>query len=265
LPAGSLPGGTIPGSFLSPGVKPLLALWLALGGGPVNFSLDFALAAMLDALKGVPVTVFLILATFGLALPISFSMALARVYKVFPLDPLIRLYVSFIRGTPMLAHLFFFYNLVPMVARKALFGLGFDGNLVYELNPVWLALFVLLLNYLTFISENFRSAILSVPKEQFEAAFAFGFTKAQTYRKIVIPQALSTALPALSNSAIGILKSTSVVFVIGVRDVTANAKQLAATSYRYLEAYIDILIVYLVICFIINQLFRFVEGKVRKY
>ncbi|MDR2366976.1 MAG: amino acid ABC transporter permease [Deltaproteobacteria bacterium] len=230
----------------------------------MNFSLGFALTAMVESLKGVPVTLFLIVATFGLALPISFSMALARVYKIFPLDPLIRLYVSFVRGTPMLAHLFFFYNLLPMVIRKAMFGLGLNGNLVYDLNPVWLALFVLLLNYLTFMSENFRAAILSIQKDQFEGAYAFGFTKAQAYRRIIIPQAMSTALPALSNSAIGILKSTSVVFVIGVRDVTANAKQVAATSYRYLEAYVDILIIYLVICFLITRIFQLAESRIRR-
>jgi L-cystine transport system permease protein len=231
----------------------------------MDFNLDFAMAAMVEALKGVPVTLFLIIATFSLSLPISFFMALARIYKIYPLDPLIRLYVSFIRSTPMLAHLFFFYNFLPTIIRKALFNMGLNGNIVYDLNPVWLALFVLLMNYVTFISENFRAVILSIQPDQFEGAYAFGFTKAQTYRKIVIPQALPTALPTLSNSAIGILKSTSVVFVIGVSDITARAKQFSATSYRYLEAYVDILLIYLVLCFLMVNLFRYLEKKFKTH
>jgi L-cystine transport system permease protein len=231
----------------------------------MNFNLDFALAALIEGLKGVPITLFLIFTTFILAIPISFFMALARIYKVRIIDPCIRLYVSFVRSTPMLAHLFFFYNLLPKMLRDLLVSFGMDGNKVYDINPVWFALLVLLLNYVTFISENFRAAILSVNNDQFAAAFAFGFTAKQTYRRIIVPQALSTALPALSNSAIALLKSTSVVFVIGVHDITANAKQLAAISYRYLEAYVVILIIYLIICFLLFNIFRFLEVKTPKY
>ena len=111
------------------------------------------------------------------------------------------------------------------------------------------------------LSEILRSAILTVDKGQLEAAQAIGLTNFQAYRRIVFPQALRSALPNLANLVINLVKGTSLVFVMTVKDITALAKVEASHSYQYSESYLVIFVIYLIICGLIQWMFRSLEKR----
>ena len=106
------------------------------------------------------------------------------------------------------------------------------------------------------LSEVFRSALLTISKGQLEAGYTSGLTYAQTFRRIIIPQALVAALPNLCNATVNLIKNTSLAFMMTVKDVTAVAKIEASFGYNYIEAYLDIFIIYIIICSVVQQLFK---------
>ncbi|MPN63696.1 L-cystine transport system permease protein TcyL [bioreactor metagenome] len=115
------------------------------------------------------------------------------------------------------------------------------------------------------MTEILRSALTAVDKGQLEAARSVGMTGFQAYRRIIIPQAAVTALPALCNLTTGILKMTSLGMQISVLEITGRAKTLASESYRYLEGFIACLILYLLLNFLIERLFHYTELRTKRY
>lgn len=111
------------------------------------------------------------------------------------------------------------------------------------------------------LSEILRSAILTVDKGQLEAAQSIGLTTTQSYLRIIFPQALRSALPNLCNLVINIVKGTSLVFVMTVKDITAIAKVEAAHGYQYFESYLVIFIIYIIICGLIQWSFSTLEKR----
>ena len=109
------------------------------------------------------------------------------------------------------------------------------------------------------LAEILRSAILTVDKGQLEAAQAIGLTNRQAYIRIVFPQALRSALPNLCNLVINLVKGTSLVFVMTIKDITAIAKVEASYGYQYFESYLVIFILYIVICGVIQWGFNRLE------
>lgn len=115
------------------------------------------------------------------------------------------------------------------------------------------------MNTTAVLSEVFRSALLTVNHGQMEAALSIGLSKGQAYRRIVIPQALVSALPNLCNTTVNLLKSTSLAFLMTVKDITAIAKTNAAYGYNYIEAYLVIFAIYIVLCTVVQIGFRMFE------
>lgn len=119
---------------------------------------------------------------------------------------------------------------------------------IFDLNPIYYAYIIFSLMTTASLSEIIRSAILTVDKGQIEAALSIGLTPIQAYRRIVFPQALKVALPNLCNLVINLIKGTSLVFVMTIKDITAIAKVEAAYGYHYFEAYFVIFVIYLLLC-----------------
>ena len=111
------------------------------------------------------------------------------------------------------------------------------------------------------LSEIIRSSLLTVNKGQLEAALAIGLTKKQAYLRIIFPQAIKQALPNLCNLVINLVKGTSLVFVMTVKDITAIAKVEAAYGYHYFESYFVIFVIYIVICGLIQYAFKVLERR----
>ena len=171
-------------------------------------------------------------------------------------------YLAFIRATPPILLILFFYSLFPSLLNQFFKGIGSHID-VFKVNPLYYAFIIYSLMTTGSLSEIIRSALQTVDKGQLEAAQAIGLTTRQAYLRIVFPQALKAALPNLCNLVINIVKGTSLVFVMTIKDITAIARVEAAYGYQYFESYFVIFILYLIICGIIQVLFNFGERKLQ--
>lgn len=230
----------------------------------MGLDLAYLYRTLLLALGGLPVTLGLCAATLILSLPLGFLLALAGIYRVRVLGRLASLYVSFARGTPMVLQILVVYSLLPSLANAVAVkaGLGID---VFALNPAWYAVIVFSFNTTAVLAEITRSSLLTVDRGQLEAALASGLSPVQAYRRIVVPQALLVALPNLCNATINLIKGTSLAFLMAVRDVTAIAKIEAAKAYDYVESYLAVFVIYLIVCGATQAIFTVAERRLGIY
>lgn len=227
-------------------------------------NIEFMGKTFIDALAGIPVTIEITLMTLLISSPIAFLMALSRMKKGVG-SRIITAYVSFIRGTPIVLQILFLYSLLPTMLNYVVKDvLGMDFN-VFDLNPIIYAYVVFSLNTTAILSEVFRSALSTVGQGQMEAALSVGLTKQQAYRRIIIPQALVAALPNICNTTVNLLKSTSLAFMMTVKDITAIAKVNAAFGYNYIEAYLVIFFIYIILCTIVQLIFKVIEEYLSSY
>ena len=112
-----------------------------------------------------------------------------------------------------------------------------------------------------FLSEIIRAALESVPATQREAALTSGYTKRQMYFKIIFPQAVIIAMPSFATMVISLLQDTSLAFTIGVIDVVGKAKALGTATFHTVEAYISAMIIFIILSFILERLFRWIEKR----
>ncbi|SOB78177.1 polar amino acid transport system permease protein [Marinobacter sp. LV10R510-11A] len=146
---------------------------------------------------------------------------------------IVRELVEFVRSTPLLLQIFFIYYVGPQ------FGL--------RLSPWTAGLIAIGLHYAAYLSEVYRGGIENVPKGQWEAARAINLSTAQTYRRIIIPQALPPAFAGMGNYLVGILKDTPMLSVIGVAELMHTANSIGADNFRYLEPYTLVGLIFLAI------------------
>ena len=132
---------------------------------------------------------------------------------------------------------------------------------IFEINPIIYAFVVFGINSTATLSEVFRSAISSVDKGQLEAALSIGETRYQAFWRVIFPQALVSALPNLCSTCVILIKNTSLAFMMTVREITAVAKIEAAYGYNYVESYIDIFVIYIIVCLAVEFLFRKIEKR----
>lgn len=230
----------------------------------MNIDFHFLQDTFFLALGGVPVTLEITLGSLLFAIPTGFFMAVANLNEIPVLQPLFRTYISFMRGTPMILQIYLIYNLMPSLLNAVSQLLGLSLN-IFEVNPILYAFAVFALSETAVLAEVFRSALQTVEKGQFEAAVSIGFSSMQAYRRIVVPQALSAALPVMCNTTTDLIKATSLVFTMSVLDITAIAKTEAGMKLCWIEAYLDIFLIYLLLIITVEQLFKFAECKVRIY
>ena len=222
--------------------------------------LNYIVNTFLVTLKGVPVTLIIMVVAILLSFIPALLLALGQIYKVRGVRTFSVVYLAFIRATPPILLILFFYSLFPSLLNQIFKSLGSQVD-VFKFNPLYYAFIIYSLMTTGSLSEILRSAILTVDKGQLEAAQAIGLTNFQAYRRIVFPQALRSALPNLANLVINLVKGTSLVFVMTVKDITALAKIEASHSYQYSESYLVIFVIYLIICGLIQWMFRGLEKR----
>ena len=198
-------------------------------------------------LAGFKMTIPLTVISFSIGLVIALFTALVQTAKVPVLRKLARFYVWIIRGTPMIVQLFVVY-----------FGLPNIGIL---LSAFASAVLVFSVSVGAYCSDTVRAAIESVPVGQMEAGYCVGMNYWQIMYRIVIPQALRTAFPPLSNSLIGLVKDTSLAYSISIVEIMATAQRIATRTYDYFLLYIEAAFVYLIFCTVLQWLQRYLEGK----
>lgn len=225
----------------------------------------FMWTTFLDVLHGIPTTLKLTLVTLLLSAPIGFFMALSKSAGRGIARKIVTVYVSFIRGTPVVLQILFLYSLLPTTLNyliRNVLGLSFN---IFRTDPIIYAYIVFTLNTTAVLSEVFRSALSTVPDGQLEAALSIGLNARQAYVRIIIPQALIAALPNLCNATVSLLKSTSLAFMMTVKDITAIAKIDASFGYDYLEAYLVIFFIYILLCSLVQFIFYLLEHTLSSY
>lgn len=201
----------------------------------------------------VPLTLFMAVLGMILALVLASIMAVERVFKVPVLDPFVRLFISFFRGTPLLVQLFLFYYGLPQI-------LPFLTNI----NGVTVTIMGLTLHFSAYMAESIRGAITGVDRSQWEASQAVGLTQGQTMRRIILPQAARTAAPTLVNYFIDMIKSTSLAFTLGVTELMGATQKEAAGCFLYFEAFLVVAAIYWVMVEALSWVQRRLELRLNK-
>lgn len=200
----------------------------------MNFDFEFMFRIVPIMLRYSTVTLKLSFLAILLGLTISLFIAIVITAKVPILSKIFKVYISFFRGTPLMAQLFcFYFGILPLLSKFVLKVSSFQAALV-----------ILSLASSAYMAESLRAAISSIHRGQMEAAQSIGMTYMQAMVRIILPQAIKVAIPTLFSSFINIVKDTSLVFAIGVKEMMATAQLEGASGYRYLEAYVCVLFVY---------------------
>ncbi len=219
---------------------------------------QFLIKTFFLILKGIPTTLKITAISLVLASPLAFGMALAKIYDIKYLKKIVVVYVSFMRGTPIVLQILVVYSLLPSLLNVIVKQLGLKID-VFAFNPIMYAYIIFTLSSAAILSEVFRAALLGVKHGQLEAGLSIGMSHVQTYIRIIIPQALVIALPSLCNATVNLIKNTSLAFIMSVQDITAIGKIQASYGYNYIESYADVFVVYIVVCTLIQLLFNIAE------
>ncbi len=211
-------------------------------------------------LKYLPVTIQLTLIALIIGWVAGLFIAIVKIHRIPVLQQLCTLFVSVVRGTPIIVQLYLTYFGIPIFLKYYNFYNGTSYN-VNGIPPIIFAIVALGLNQSAFDSETIRAAIQSVEKGQVEAAKSLGMNGLQIFYRVLLPQAVTVAIPSLGNSLIGLVKGTSLAFTCSVVEITAQGKILAGNSYRYFEVYCSLAIICWVITIFIERLFTYIEKK----
>lgn len=224
------------------------------------FSWRAVFDAIPDLLGHLPTTLGLTLAGafFGLILALVF--AIVKINRPKVLYPIQAVFVSFLRGTPILVQLMLTYYGIPLFLKFLKLKYGFDWN-INAIPASVFAVTAFAFNEAAYTSETIRAAIQAVNVGEIEAARSLGMTSFQVYRRVIIPNAAVIATPTLINSLIGLTKGTSLAFNAGIVEIFAQAQILGGSDYRYFERYISVALVYWIISIIIEQIGRLIEKK----
>lgn len=226
------------------------------GLGSVQSLLEGDLVAFIGT--GITVTIYTTLVAFAVALLIGLLAGLGRVSGNVVLRNIAITYIEFIRGVPTLVLIFTVaLVLVPIVADL----LNISGQAISSNTRAIIALAII---YGAFLAEVFRAGIESVPHGQMEAARSLGLSSRQAMRHVILPQAVRNVLPALGNDFIAMLKDSSLVSVLAVRDLTQQARVYAGSTFRFRESYLVLTFLYLTMTIALSLLLRWYERRLKQ-
>ncbi len=211
--------------------------------------ISFFAQSLPKLLDGLSITLFLTFLSLILGFLLGISLALGRIYTPKIISWLCIGYIEIIRGTPLLVQLFILYFGLPSVGIR--------------LTPIIAAVIGLSLNSGAYQAEYLRGSIQSIKSGQMIAARALGMTKTQAVAHVILPQALRTSIPAWSNELIYLLKYTSIAYIIQVVELTAEGKFIAADTFRYLEIFTMIAIIYLSLTVLFTEIIDRIEYRIR--
>lgn len=200
-------------------------------------------------LKGLTVTIPLTVISFIFGLIIALIAALVQVANVKVLKQLARFYIWVFRGTPMLVQLYVVFYGLP--------------SLGVILDAFTSSIIVFSLNTGAYAAETVRAAIESIPVGQLEAGYSVGMTYLKAMRRIILPQALRTAFPPLSNTLIGLVKDTSLAANITVMEMFLATQRIAARTYETFAMYCEVGVIYLLFCTVLTKLQSVCEKRLQ--
>lgn len=202
-------------------------------------------------LEGTWVTLQVFFLTLLFSLPLGLLVSFGRMSRFKPVRTIVKFYIDIMRGTPLILQL-----IVVYFGPFYLFELNIDRFLA--------AIIAFVINYAAYFSEIYRGGILSIPKGQYEAAEVLGFTKMQTFARIILPQVIKRILPPISNEVITLVKDTALVQVLGVSELFRVAKnessRIASTTPLFIAG-----VFYFVMNWLVTRAFHYTERKLDYY
>ena len=212
-------------------------------------------ATMMELLlSGLAFTLQIFVTTLIGSLPLGVLVAFGRMSRFKPVALVTRVDISVMRGTPLMLQL-----MALMFGPYYLFGLQMGNDWKY-----WACSIGFIINYAAYFGEIYRGGIQSIPRGQYEAAEVLGYSRFQTFMKIVLPQVVKRILPAMSNEIITLVKDTSLAFVLGIMEMFSQAKAIAASQVSMLP-YVIAGVIYWVFNFIVEIILTRVEKRLNYY
>jgi len=208
---------------------------------------------LLELGKGLLVSVEIFTLTLLFSLPLGLFVSFGRMSRNFLLRNFIKLYISIMRGTPLILQL-----MVVYFGPYYIFGMSLSG---YRFIATIIAFSI---NYAAYFAEIYRAGIESMPAGQYEAAKVLGYSRAQTFIKIILPQVIKRILPPVTNEVITLIKDTSLAFVISVPEMFTKAKAIASAQASMIP-FIAAGVFYYVYNFIVAYIMEFFEKKLSYY
>ncbi|ASR49077.1 amino acid ABC transporter permease [Paenibacillus kribbensis] len=219
----------------------------------MDFDFEYMLSVFPNIIKYLPLTIIMAVTAMIMASILGLIVALIRNSRIPVLTQLAAVYISFFRAIPMLVQLFLFYFGLPQLIP------AFNN-----MTALTAALIGLSLKEAAFLAEIFRAGLNSVDKGQLEAGLSVGMTKFQTYRRMILPQAARNALPGTGNTFITLIKETALAFTLGVAEMFAQAKMMAAESFKFFETYLAVGLLYWFIVIGVSSLQRVAEQRINR-
>ncbi|WP_281164386.1 amino acid ABC transporter permease [Liquorilactobacillus sicerae] len=212
-------------------------------------------------LEGTAQTILISIIGILIGILLGLLFVMMRLSKLKVLEYLARVYIAIVRGTPsMIQVMLIYYTLSKAISVPQI---QFLGSGLDRVIPGSIALGI---NSGAYTAEIFRSGIISISRGQTEAGLSLGLSEKTTMFSIVLPQAVRNILPALGNEFISLIKESSVLFYIGVQEVTAQALGIGGTLYNFVPPLIVAAAIYFVLTFLLSQLMQIIEKKMgRKY
>ena len=211
-------------------------------------------------LQGAWVSLQLVLISIVLGGVFALPIALARISPVAWIRAIPFAYIFFFRGTPLLVQIFLvYYGASQFDAVRD----SFLWPILKE--PFWCAIIAFTLNTSAYTAEIFRGAIQAIPQGEVEACKVIGMTKAQMYRRVLLPRAFGIVLPAYGNEIILMLKGSALASTITILDLTGMARTIIARTYTPMEIFLAAGAIYLIISIVIIAIFRQIELRQNRY
>ena len=214
----------------------------------MNLNVDLMINSLPLLIVGAGITIQITAISVGLGLIIGMFVGIARICNVKVLRALATVYIDFLRGTPLLVQIFLIYFALPMVVGQ-------------RVDPFIAAITACGINSGAYIAEIFRAGIQAIDEGQMEAGRSLGMSWVQTMRYIIVPQAFKNVIPPLGNEFIALLKDSSLVSVIGFEELTRRGQLIIARTYGYLEIWITVALIYLVMTLTISRLVSYMEKR----
>ena len=203
----------------------------------------------IQLLKGLGSTCLIFTLTLLLSLPLGLLVCFGRMSRFKPLQYVVRFFISILRGTPLMLQL-----IVVCFAPYYVFGMKLTAGWTFA------ALIIgFVINYAAYFAEIYRGGIESIPVGQYEAANVLGYTRAQTFLRIILPQVVKRIMPSITNEVVTLVKDTSMAFTVSYQEMFTIGKQIANSQTSFMP-----FLVAGVFYFVFNAIVDFVMGKIEK-
>ncbi len=212
--------------------------------------------AFFNIIPGLQLTLILTVVSFLIAVPLGLLIGLGRISTKAWINTLPTTYIEFIRGVPMIVWIF---TIALVIIPETASWFGIKSR---DIPQSWRGALALSLFYAAFLAEVFRGGIQSVPPGTIEAGKALGLGRIGLLRKVTLPQAIRNAYPALANDLIALMKDTALVSVLAVPELTQEAKLYSGSSFRFVESYFILVLLYVALTLTLSLILRWVEHRI---